>query len=501
MLNQQDPHQVDDSWFLSPQETLQCLKASLHPHGFLAVASLAKDALSHPEKQAIYALGLLFPMQSSRVLAPEEVRKKEREAKALEGFLAEMRERVKDKAPDVKEGGEKDDRDRFTRSRLEQRPSEHEEPELEESEHEESEYEDSERETSGPGNRSQKKRKARSEPNLDEDDTSALHKKTKSTPSVTRKNNNVADLLADSSRPTTTRKQMGRPRKTPGRQRTSNANFNPYSKMWHSIRRLESLSLHPTVASLLEQPDFSPELLLEAKGEPVLSLMYAQNGGLNASATTSYVNLGEGIAAAFLYTTTSQSRDVYGRLRSLFLALFFGDYAEQAFGKGGHINKRKSREMVEGLMQGSAGGRLNGITENDMAEKMMEDIPKMVARGKVLDVLCERFGVGSLFWLQECLTENCLDRNAPTSGAYFDSAMKNLNDLHLSAQVKKSGADKVGNQVRAELARVFGGKGKGPAKTRKSGRGKKVVADSEDEDEYEEESTEEDDGEISNDDE
>ncbi|KAG8527308.1 uncharacterized protein KY384_008052 [Bacidia gigantensis] len=253
-------------------------------------------------------------------------------------------------------------------------------------------------------------------------------------------------------------KPRGRPPARPKNTTTKPPPINEQSPIWRTVRQLDDLKLHHSLKSMLNADDLSPSLLLEGQNEPELTIL--PRGDQEATGPNS---LEEGIMRCFMYALTSQSKGIYGRMRELFVTLFLGDYADQEFGKTGHINQAKAKRMVKKLIQAhdkagadDQGPLPDGMKVSELEEKLVDQMPKMRVRGRVLVHLCYIFGTGCLFWLQDVLTENFLNRNAPLSGQYYDAAMIHLLDLKLATTAEDSKGNEIGDAVRAKLAQVFG---------------------------------------------
>lgn len=111
----------------------------------------------------------------------------------------------------------------------------------------------------------------------------------------------------------------------------------------------------------------------------------------------------EGFAAILLYHNQMEHRSILDRVRTLFVWLFFGDFAAVSYGENCHITKPKAREIVNAL-ETRLKSKMNQEQQDEIESNLIDQIPDLHTKGKRLAHLCDRFGTGSLFFLAEHLT-------------------------------------------------------------------------------------------------
>ena len=112
----------------------------------------------------------------------------------------------------------------------------------------------------------------------------------------------------------------------------------------------------------------------------------------------------EGFAAILLYHNQMEHRSMLDRVRTLFMWLFFGDFAAAVYGENCRITKAKARVIVDALeTRLKSRSKMDKKQQEEIETSIIDQIPILHIKGKRLAHLCERFGTGTLFWLAEHL--------------------------------------------------------------------------------------------------
>ena len=105
---------------------------------------------------------------------------------------------------------------------------------------------------------------------------------------------------------------------------------------------------------------------------------------------------GDAFLACFRYTLHLQSREAKDRVRWFFSMLLYFDLAQlkkpAGSGRVGHLMEERIRDLVDKRVPGEA--------------LPLDELGKWSKQGSKLDVFCQAFGVGSLFFLEHLLSEN-----------------------------------------------------------------------------------------------
>ena len=165
---------------------------------------------------------------------------------------------------------------------------------------------------------------------------------------------------------------------------------------WAAIRKLPMLQLHKSIAMHLEDnKEGDPALFLNDKGS--LLLFQPKTAGVRS--------IQEGFAAILLYHNQMEHRCMLDRVRTLFMWLFFGDFAAAVYGENCRITKAKARVIVDALeTRLKSRSKMDKKQQEEVETSIIDQIPDLHIKGKRLAHLCERFGTGTLFWLAEHLT-------------------------------------------------------------------------------------------------
>ena len=168
------------------------------------------------------------------------------------------------------------------------------------------------------------------------------------------------------------------------------------SETWATIRKMDTKPLHESVAIHLESNlDKEPTVLLNDTGS--LLLIRPKAPGIRS--------VQEGFASILLYHNQMEHRSILDRVRTLFVWLFFGDFAATLYGENCLITKLKAREIVNAL-ETRLKSKMNQEQQHEIENNLVDQIPNLHTKGKRLAHLCSRFGTGSLFFLAEHLTSH-----------------------------------------------------------------------------------------------
>ncbi|KAL8918738.1 MAG: hypothetical protein Q9208_007178 [Pyrenodesmia sp. 3 TL-2023] len=88
-------------------------------------------------------------------------------------------------------------------------------------------------------------------------------------------------------------------------------------------------------------------------------------------------------------------------------------------------------------------------------EETRDDIQPTLKGGRNLVRLCKWFGTGCVFWLSDQFTDTFLANRVTTSGPFYEKGMKHIEHLGLLRLIEASSANKLGDAIRAHLARVY----------------------------------------------
>ena len=168
------------------------------------------------------------------------------------------------------------------------------------------------------------------------------------------------------------------------------------SETWATIRKMDTMPLHKSVAIHLDSNlDREPAVFLNDTGSLVLISPKAP----------SIRSVQEGFASILLYHNQMEHRSILDRVRTLFVWLFFGDLAAALYGENCLITKLKAREIVNAL-ETRLKSKMNQEQQHEIENNLIDQIPNLHTKGKRLAHLCSRFGTGSLFFLAEHLTSH-----------------------------------------------------------------------------------------------
>ena len=168
------------------------------------------------------------------------------------------------------------------------------------------------------------------------------------------------------------------------------------SETWATIRKMDTMPLHESVAIHLESNlDREPALFLNDTGSLLLICPKAP----------AVRSVQEGFASILLYHNQMEHRSILDRVRTLFVWLFFGDLAATLYGENCLITKPKAREIVNAL-ETRLKSKMNQEQQVEIENNLIDQIPNLHTKGKRLAHLCNRFGTGSLFLLAEHLTSH-----------------------------------------------------------------------------------------------
>lgn len=218
------------------------------------------------------------------------------------------------------------------------------------------------------------------------------------------------------------------------------------SETWATIRKMDTMPLHKSVAIHLESNlDREPALFLNDTGS--LLLMHPKAPAVRS--------VQEGFASILLYHNQMEHRSILDRVRVLFIWLFFGDLAATLYGENCLITKLKAREIVNAL-ETRLKSRMNQEEQHEIEDALIDQIPNLHTKGKRLAHLCSRFGTGSLFFLAEHLTSHFVQSRITLQGGPYNEAMLKLEALGLKEKAESSGANLLGDRTRKVLADEFG---------------------------------------------
>ena len=168
------------------------------------------------------------------------------------------------------------------------------------------------------------------------------------------------------------------------------------SETWATIRKMDTMPLHKSVAIHLENNlDREPAVFLNDTGSLLLVRPKAP----------AIRSVQEGFASILLYYNQMEHRSILDRVRILFVWLFFGDLAAKLYGENCLITKLKAREIVNAL-ETRLKSKMNQEQQEEIETNLIDQIPSLHTKGKRLAHLCNRFGTGSLFFLAEHLTSH-----------------------------------------------------------------------------------------------
>ena len=167
---------------------------------------------------------------------------------------------------------------------------------------------------------------------------------------------------------------------------------------WAPIRKLQMLELHKSIAMHLERnTERDPALFLNDTG----SLLLFQ------PKVPAVRSIEEGFAEILLYHDQMEHRGMLDRVRTLFMWLFFGDFAAAKYGERCHITHTKAEKIVAALeARLMPRSKMDQKQQEELRAGILKQIPDLHTKGKRLAHLCERFGTGSLFWLADHLTSH-----------------------------------------------------------------------------------------------
>ncbi|KAL8824257.1 MAG: hypothetical protein Q9170_008214 [Blastenia crenularia] len=140
--------------------------------------------------------------------------------------------------------------------------------------------------------------------------------------------------------------------------------------------------------------------------------------------------------------------DVYGMAHiepiqvvcRLFLLVTLGEMAARLFGPkwSNEKNQRLSKSII----------RSHG-------KETYDSIQRPCRLANRLDFVCQQFGKGCIFWLQEKLTENFLGNRVSMSGNNYEEAIQHATSKGLQASIQISGANELSCAIGAYLRRRY----------------------------------------------
>ncbi|KAL8692783.1 MAG: hypothetical protein Q9218_002254 [Villophora microphyllina] len=152
----------------------------------------------------------------------------------------------------------------------------------------------------------------------------------------------------------------------------------------------------------------------------------------------------DAIIACLRYTWTLRSREAKDRIRWFFSMLFYFDLARLKYHRASGRVGTKMQKEIEKL-----------VKERVRDPVDLSQLGNWSIQGSKLHELCEAFGVGCLFYLEDLLTENFLKKQFTHSGSNHDEAFINLRNRGLSHEAAGSGANELGQNIRDYLIRPF----------------------------------------------
>ncbi|KAG8527254.1 uncharacterized protein KY384_007998 [Bacidia gigantensis] len=164
---------------------------------------------------------------------------------------------------------------------------------------------------------------------------------------------------------------------------------------WFGILVMNDLRLAPDIEIYLEgtNPRGSAEDFF--RGSFQFSFGHKEND--NPFANLDLQTQSQAMVRLFLVEGRLKFVDTFTRVRRLFVWLYFHDFVTTTWGKNARINKVKVESLITAL----------GLDVTDSNIRYyMTFWQNMNQRGKHLEALVRVFGPGSLFWLQNELTED-----------------------------------------------------------------------------------------------
>ena len=156
---------------------------------------------------------------------------------------------------------------------------------------------------------------------------------------------------------------------------------------WAAFSKIESLVLPAPYKDHIEKYGSDPARFLNDK--VILTHQIAEPNS----------DEGDAFMACFRYTLHLQSREAKDRVRWFFSMLLYYDLAQlkkpAGSGRVGHLMEERIRNLVEERVPGEA-----------LPLDPLDELGKWSKQGSKLDVFCQAFGLGSLFFLGHLLSEN-----------------------------------------------------------------------------------------------
>lgn len=187
-------------------------------------------------------------------------------------------------------------------------------------------------------------------------------------------------------------KKRGRPR----------TNFSS-NESWGAARNLQTLKLATVLASHLSfNKDHDACLFLDTQ---------APSLPINSQALPDKSPM-EVLVTQCLSVKKQQSQTIISHVRWLFMTLSVGDIGIAMFGTGAHLTDTKRDELKEVIarrcttMQDQEKKDIGLLGIENLATRVSKYAQTLLALGERLAWLCDQFGTGCLFWLQDTLTEH-----------------------------------------------------------------------------------------------